>query len=216
MDREKAWIKRALAGDQAAFSHLVEAYQAPIYNLAYRMLGNPAEAEDAAQETFVRVWTRLRTFDIERKFSSWILSIASHYCIDRLRRRRTTQVSLEDILAQQTFADPHDGPERTTLRHEAQQSVRSMMEELPAQYQAVLALRYWYDLSYAEMAEVLDTTRSAIKSRLHRARCMLAKRMRLMESHTGTPENEREAASLPMSTSTYEREAMRNALSASH
>lgn len=216
MDKEKAWIQQALAGDQVAFSCLVEAYQAPIHNLAYRMLGDPVEAEDAAQETFVRAWTRLRTFDVERKFSSWVLSIASHYCIDRLRRRRTAQVPLEDILAQQAFADPHDGPERTLLVHEAQQSIRAMMEDLPTQYRAVLALRYWQDLSYDEMAEMLDTTVSAIKSRLHRARCMLAQRMRLMESNTGIPEDGRESASLSITTSTHNREAMQNALSSSH
>jgi len=216
MDKEKAWIRQALTGNQVAFSSLVEAYQAPIYNLAYRMLGDPAEAEDAAQETFVRAWTRLRTFDVERKFSSWILSIASHYCIDRLRRRRTTQVPLEDILAQQAFADPHVGPERMALDREAQHSIRSMMENLPSQYRAVLTLRYWHDLSYQEMAEMLDTTVSAIKSRLHRARCMLAQRMQMMESHAGTTEPRLESASLTMSTSTHKREAMRNALSPSH
>ena len=91
-DTESNWIQQARAGDQAAsadaFSRLVEAYQTPIYNLAYRMLGNRTEAEDAAQETFIRAYTRLDTYDPGRKFSSWLLSIASHYCVDVLRRRR--------------------------------------------------------------------------------------------------------------------------------
>jgi len=87
-DQEIIWLEKARRGDREAFGRLVEAYQGPVYNLAYRMLGNAAEAEDAAQETFVRMYTRLHTYRPEHKLSSWVLSIASHYCIDRLRRRR--------------------------------------------------------------------------------------------------------------------------------
>ena len=76
MEEEKAWIQRALAGDQEGFACLVEAYQTAVYNLAYRMLGNAAEAEDAAQETFLKAYSRLKTYDSGRKFSSWLLAIA--------------------------------------------------------------------------------------------------------------------------------------------
>ena len=89
----------ARAGDQSAFGRLVIAYQTPVYNLAYRMLGNAAEAEEAAQETFLRAYTHLRSYDPQRPFRSWLLSIASHYCIDRLRRRRITWLPLEDEIA---------------------------------------------------------------------------------------------------------------------
>lgn len=214
MDNEKAWIQQALAGNQAAFSQLVEAYQMPVYNLAYRMLGSPEEAEDAAQETFVRVWTRLHTFDLDRKFSSWILSIASHYCIDCLRRRRTVQVPLEDLLTQQAFSDPGDGPEKVALRRESEQNVHQMMQGLPSHYRVVLALRYWHDLSYDEMARVLDTTPSAIKSRLHRARCMLAERMQPEGDQAGAYEDGQVSLSTPKSR--RNREAMPNALSTSN
>ena len=96
-DSEKTWVRRAIAGDQAAFTKLVEAYQSPVYNLAYRLLGNSLEAEDAAQEAFIRAYTHLQSYDPARKFSSWLLSIASHYCIDVLRRRRANLVSMEDL-----------------------------------------------------------------------------------------------------------------------
>jgi RNA polymerase sigma-70 factor (ECF subfamily) len=214
MDNEKAWIEQALAGNQIAFSHLVEAYQAPVFNLAYRILGNVTEAEDAAQEAFVRAWTRLRTFDPERKFSSWILSIVSHYCIDCLRRRHTTQVPLDDLLAQQAFSDPADGPEKVALHREVEANVRDLMLSLPSQYRVVLALRYWQDLSYDEMAVMLSTTESAIKSRLHRARCMMAERMQLLESQAGTGQDGRASLSVPAPTPN--REAMQNALSRSN
>jgi RNA polymerase sigma-70 factor (ECF subfamily) len=75
MEEEKVWIRQALAGDHEAFTRLVEAYQIPVYNLAYRMLGDAREAEDAAQETFLRAYTRLTTYQRDKKFSSWLLAI---------------------------------------------------------------------------------------------------------------------------------------------
>jgi RNA polymerase sigma-70 factor (ECF subfamily) len=213
MDDEKVWIKQALAGNQKAFTKLVEAYQTPIYNLAYRMLGDPAEAEDAAQETFLRAYTRLHTFKLDKKFSSWILSIASHYCIDCLRKRRTSQVPLEDLLAQQVFSDPHEGPERRTLNRREREMVHMLMETLPEHYRAVLVLRYWHELSYKEMAEVLDTTQSAIKSRLHRARRLLAKHITELEAPSVSDASQSSSSATSNNT---EKEALQNALSASY
>ena len=82
-EQEEVWIREAQAGNKQAFSRLVEAYQRPVYNLTYRMLGSPEEAEDAAQETFLRAYARLEQYDGGHKFSTWIFSIANHHCIDR-------------------------------------------------------------------------------------------------------------------------------------
>ncbi len=173
-EREYAWIQQALAGDQQAFACLVEAYKVPVYNLAYRMLGNAPEAEDAAQETFLRVYTRLNTYQPGRKFSSWLLSIASHYCIDRLRRRRFTWLSLDDMPPWRE--PPCDGvqPEESVLNGEREAEIRALLDCLPPHYRAPVVLRYWYDMSYEEIAETMNITVSAIKSRLHRARQKLA------------------------------------------
>jgi RNA polymerase sigma-70 factor (ECF subfamily) len=173
MDQEREWILRVRAGDAEAFTRLVEAYQTPVYNLAYRMLGNSVEAEDAAQETFIRVYTRLGTYDMNRKFSSWLLSIASHYCIDRLRRRRMTLLSLEDVAFTGHLASDQECPEEAVSRDEKEEQVHQLMDTLPEDYRAAIVLRYWYDCSYKEIAQALDTTESAIKSRLFRARQML-------------------------------------------
>ena len=93
--QELAWLERARAGDDVAFCRLVQAYQVPVYNLAYRMLGNAAEAEDAAQETFLRAYQHLHRYDQKRPFATWLLSIAAHYCIDRLRRRKFAMFSMD-------------------------------------------------------------------------------------------------------------------------
>ncbi len=173
-DDEKRWVARARQGDDDAFTQLVELYQRPVFNLCYRMLGDPVEAEDAAQETFIRAYTRLASYDPNRKFSSWLLAIASHYCIDRLRRRRFNLVSWDDLPPWRWLPDPHPQPEEVTLRHESQRHVRELLDTLPPDYKAAVILRYWYDLSYQEIAETLDSTLPAIKSRLFRARQMMA------------------------------------------
>ena len=172
-DQELLWLEQARRGDQTAFSRLVEAYQRPVYNLCYRMLSNAPEAEDAAQETFVRMFTKLHTYQAERKLSSWVLSIASHYCIDRLRRRRGQWLSLDEESMATTLPSHSRGPEAMALREEARDEVQRLVDALPPAYRVPLVLRYWYDLSYIEIAEVMGLTVQAVKSRLHRARLQM-------------------------------------------
>ncbi len=177
-EKEKEWIQQAREGDQVAFGRLVVAYQTPVYNLAYRMLGNSDEAEEAAQETFLRVYTKLHTYDPQRSFSSWILSIASHYCIDRLRRRRINWLPFEDEFAAPIqFTNSKPGPEATVAQREREDQVQQLLASLSPTDRAAITLLYWYDHSYEEIAESLDLTVSAVKSRLFRARRALAKEM---------------------------------------
>jgi RNA polymerase sigma-70 factor (ECF subfamily) len=177
-EQEKEWLLQAQQGDQQAFAKLVEAYQLAVFNLAYRMLGNPSEAEDAAQETFLRAYTRLHTCDPQRKFSSWILAIASHYCIDRLRRRRGKDpVSLEELNSGRWLPDGKLKPEEQALRQEQSVLIQRLLGELPADYRLVIILRYWHDLSYEEIAQITQTTESAVKSRLHRARQVMGEKL---------------------------------------
>ncbi|HSJ55923.1 MAG TPA: sigma-70 family RNA polymerase sigma factor [Anaerolineae bacterium] len=175
MDQERAWIEQALQGDRKAFGQLVRAYERPVYNLTYRMLGDPAEAEDAAQETFLRAYAKLATYQPGRKFVNWVLSIASHHCIDRLRRRqRAPQLSLDGPSPPVWLASDAPQPDQVVSKKEQRERVRRVLDALPPDYRAAVVLRYWYDLSYREIAETMDTTESAIKSRLHRARQMMA------------------------------------------
>ena len=168
----------ALTGDREAFGQLVRAYERPVYNLTYRMLGDPAEAEDAAQETFLRAFNKLATYQPERKFVNWLLSIASHHCIDRLRRRnRAPQLSLDGPMPPQWLTSDAPRPEQVVDKKQRREQVRQVLETLPADYRAAVVLRYWYGLSYREIATTMDTTESAIKSRLHRARRMMAERL---------------------------------------
>jgi RNA polymerase sigma-70 factor (ECF subfamily) len=174
-DSEKSWIQQAVAGDQDAFTRLVEAYQNPVYNLAYRLLGNSVEAEDAAQETFIRAYLHLDSYDLGRKFSSWLLSIASHYCIDLLRRRRMNLVSMDDLPPMVELSMPHTTqPEQIVVQGQAAGDVQRLLEALSPAYRTPIILRYWYDMPYKEIAELMGVTESTVKTRLHRARAKLA------------------------------------------
>jgi RNA polymerase sigma-70 factor (ECF subfamily) len=176
LDEEKVWLEQARQGDKAAFGQLIKAYQTPVYNLAYRMLNNAGEAEEAAQEAFVRAYTRLHTYKPEHKFSTWMLSITSNYCIDLIRKRRALLLSIDEPLPPHPalMSENSKGPEAQLLLNEQQKMVQSLLQELPEDYRQAVVLRYWHEMSYEEIAEMLDTTISAIKSRLFRARRQLA------------------------------------------
>ena len=171
---EQIWILQALQGDQYAFAQLVTRYQRQVYNLAYRMLQNAQDAEDATQEAFLRTYRALPSFKVGKKFSSWLLSITSNLCIDVLRRRRYIWLSLEDVsfrLASSTAEDP----DRRVLRQEHTDQVQQLLHCLSDKYRLVVILRYWYDMSYKEIAETMDLNLNTVKTRLHRARHMLAR-----------------------------------------
>lgn len=176
MNEEQVWLERARRGDKAAFGQLIEAYQAPVYNLAYRMLNNSGEAEEAAQEAFIRAYTRLDSYDPTHKFSTWLLSITSNFCIDQIRKRRAVLLSIEEPLPPHPalHSDNDKGPEGQYLANEREVLVQAMLNELPAEYREAVVLRYWYDMSYEEIAEIQQTSVSAVKSRLFRARRQLA------------------------------------------
>lgn len=165
---ELRWIEAAVRGDHQAFARLVETYKVAVYNLAYRMLKNAAEAEDAAQEIFLRAYTKLATYDRERKFSTWLLSIASNYCIDVIRRRRATLVDLDEV----AFAVPSTapGPEGSAIHREQREAVARAISHLPDSYRLVTVLRYYNDCSYEEIERITGLTEATIKTRLFRAR----------------------------------------------
>lgn len=176
LNEEQVWLDQARRGDKAAFGKIVEAYQGPVFNLAYRMMGNPGEAEEAAQEAFIRAFTRLDSYNPNHKFSTWMLSITSNYCIDLLRKRRALLLSIDEPLPPHPalMSDKSKGPESQLEESEQQEMVQALLAELPADYRQAVVLRYWHELSYEEIAEMMDTSVSAIKSRLFRARRQLA------------------------------------------
>jgi RNA polymerase sigma-70 factor (ECF subfamily) len=168
-------LQRALAGDEEAFTRVVETYQTPVYNLCARMLGDGLEAEDAAQETFWRAYQALNRYDRQRPFATWLLSIAAHYCIDQQRKRRLPSLPITDM-NEELMPDVSPGPENIALFWERDARLHDLLDQLNPPDRAALILRYWYDFSEEEIATSLKLTVSAVKSRLHRARLLLAQR----------------------------------------
>jgi RNA polymerase sigma-70 factor, ECF subfamily len=172
------WVEGTLNGNQDAFAELVNTYQNAVYNLCYRMLGERTEAEDATQEAFLRAYLNIDRYDPARSFKTWVLSIASNHCIDRLRKRRLTWLSLDEPLPPNIhLSSDEPEPEQAAVYNERSQAIQTLLSTLSSEYRAAVVLRYWYDYSYAEIADILDTTESAIKSRLFRARQSLADRL---------------------------------------
>jgi RNA polymerase sigma-70 factor (ECF subfamily) len=170
---EQGWVEAARQGDKQAFSQLVQAYQRPVFNLTYRMLGSSEEAEDAAQETFLRAYARLAQYDPQMKFSTWVFSIANHHCIDRLRKRRATHISIDDNPVLENLQEDTPQPEHRALDQEQSVELQALISLLEPEYRTPLVLRYWEEMGYEEIAEAMGVTVAAVKSRLFRARQQL-------------------------------------------
>ncbi len=175
MAEDRELINRVLKGDHQSFTELVERYESVVYNLAYRMLGDGFEAEDATQEVFLRVYCHLHRYDPERPFKTWVLSIASNHCIDRIRRRRAITLSIESLFpAHPALTSREPNPEEAAARNERSATLQNMLDNLSPAHRIVIVLHYWHGLSCTEIAAMLGTREGTVKSRLFRARQMLA------------------------------------------
>lgn len=166
---ESIWLVRAQKGEDGAFTHLVEVYQKPVFNLCYRMLENAEDAEDAAQETFLRAYKSMKAYDSNRPFGTWLLSIAAHHCIDQVRKRRLTFISIDDDPYPQIEVD-EPGPEGKLSNKESDLQIQNLLNTLGPVDRAAVVMYYWYEFPYEEIAAELHISTSAVKSRLHRAR----------------------------------------------
>jgi len=168
------WLSRARRGDPDAYGLIVRRYQTAVFNVCYRLLHDRAEAEDAAQEAFIRAYIRLETFDVTRPFGPWIKRVAANLCLNRLEARPPAAVELDEERDRAPEGDPEAAREQT----ESAQAVRAAIASLPPRYRAAIELRHFQNLSYAEMAAALDLPLSDVKSHLFRARKLLAERLK--------------------------------------
>jgi RNA polymerase sigma-70 factor (ECF subfamily) len=177
--------ERAQHGSVEAFEALVAAHQSRVYGLALQLLRDPEDAEDAAQEAFVRCYASLDRYNPDMSFGGWLYRIAYNHCLDVLRRRRRapsvdsgatdSELSLVDALP-----DPGPGVEELVERGEGASTLRRALEGLSEEHRRVLTLRYMLDLPYAEMARVLDVPESTVTMRLYHAKKALRARLARM------------------------------------
>lgn len=175
-EEEAAVIRRVNEGDVNAFEELVAAYEKNVYNLALRMTGNAQDAEDMAQEAFIKAYNSLPSFRGDSKFSVWLYRIVSNVCLDFLRRqnrRPTSSLSVEDEDGEETQLDVPDesqSPELLLERSLTRDAVQRGLLALSGEQRQILLLREIQGLSYEEIAQALELETGTVKSRIFRAR----------------------------------------------
>lgn len=178
---DKYWVSRAIKGSQEAYAELMAVYQRPVFSVIVRMVRDPALAEDLTQESFVKAFRALQSFDTSRKFSSWLFTIAHNTTIDYIRRKQIPTVPIdgsnrdEEGASLEFLAVARDASPEDDLAHrELADDLESALARLRPEYAEVLVLRFQQDLSYEEIAGIANLPLGTVKTHLYRARKALA------------------------------------------
>ncbi|MEH7093518.1 RNA polymerase sigma factor SigW [Neobacillus vireti] len=180
----KKRIKQVIKGDQDAFGEIVEIYKNSVYQLCYRMLGNRHEAEDLAQEAFIRAYVNIQSFNQDLKFSTWLFRIATNLCIDRLRKKKPDYyldaevAGTEGLTMYSQISSDSPLPESEVESLELQETVQKEILKLPEKYRSAIVLKYMEDMSLNEISEILDLPLGTVKTRIHRGREALRQQLR--------------------------------------
>jgi RNA polymerase sigma-70 factor (ECF subfamily) len=176
-ESELRLIQRALNRDMEAWAEIMNNYKRAVFGVSLGILKNVADAEDTTQEAFIRAYEKLHTYNMQKKFSTWLFTVAANLCKNKLRRAKfSTALKSESMLV-----DERD-PAMIAAQDEMQQKVRKALDNLRYDYRAPMVLRFYADLDYKEIAEVLDVPEGTIKTRLHRGKQELR---RLLEQEGG-------------------------------
>jgi RNA polymerase sigma-70 factor (ECF subfamily) len=168
MTDDEDLMPRVAKGDMDAFEDLVERHQQGALNTAYHFLGDRAQAEDVAQEAFLRVLAAAERYEPRAAFRTYLFTVIWRLCVDR--HRRTDPAPLESVAPRES---PAEGPPQATFRRERAELVQSALAELPSRQRMAAVLKYFEEMSYNEIAEVLDCSTQAVDSLLSRARARL-------------------------------------------
>jgi RNA polymerase sigma-70 factor (ECF subfamily) len=187
--RESRLLRKLKERDEAAFREMVDEYGDRIYNLTYRMLGNRAEAEDLAQEVFITVFKSIDSFRGDSKFSTWLYRITANHCKNRIkylaRRHDRSRAELDDRIEGQSGADgpalsaprPSPRPDQQLEGAQMELVLQDAIAELDEEQRILVILRDVEDLSYEEICAITELPEGTVKSRLHRARMALRKKL---------------------------------------
>lgn len=177
-------IRDAILGDQMAYAEIVHRFRGQIFTLILRMVRQKDEAEDLTQETFIKAFKALPSFNAEYAFSTWLYKIAVNNCIDHFRKKRLktfpldNPIQVKDKELQREFPDDDSTPETGIMENERQMQIQDAIDSLPEKYRQVILLRHAHDKSYEEIAEELHIPIGTVKVRIFRAREMLKKKLK--------------------------------------
>ncbi len=176
-------IQRALTGDQSAYKALLKRYQNGIHNMIYQMIKNREETEDLVQETFIKAFHSLESYNPHYAFSTWLYKIAFNNCIDAIRKKKLKTLPLDKPIplkegeVQQEIRDDSRCPEKDFIFSEKRDLIQNTIAALPERYRAVLIMRHQEDRSYEEISRILKIPLGTVKARIFRAREMLKKKL---------------------------------------
>jgi|GEM_PF-522113 len=179
-DEERKIIGKVIAGDRNAYALLVNAYQGPVFNLAYRMTLNYEDAGDLAQETFLKAYLHLRSFDTGKSLFTWIYTIALNLTRNHLKKKGRERAG--EIIDKAFYEAGGGAQAEGMIRSQEILQMESCLLKLPVALREAIVLRYYQDLSYDEAAAILNSTASAVKMRVYRG---LEKLKQLMEDKAG-------------------------------
>jgi len=166
--RERQVIKTVLHGDRDAFGLLVDAYKDRIFNLAYRMTGNYDDASDLAQETFIRAFARLHRFDQERPFFTWLYTIGLNIVRNHLRQDKRQRRHEDGTASDHDRYDPAGDPEHDVMSRQTSQMIEQCLEGISAEMREAVVLRFFHEVSFDDMADIMGISSSAAKMRVYR------------------------------------------------
>ncbi len=181
-------IRRAREGDETAFAALVDRYAKPVLNFIWRIIGDRTDAEDLAQDSFVRAWQRLNSFRENRAaFSTWLFQIARNAAIDRLRARaRRPQTPLDEIAVEPASSRP--GPDAEARHNELGAAIAAAVAELPEDQRTAFVLAEYHGMAMREISVVMDCSEKSVENRLYRARQFLREKLEPWGNSFSKPE----------------------------
>lgn len=179
-------------GNEEVFEEIVRRYQKKVYHTTYRMMGNPEDANDLAQEVFIRVYRNLERFQGKSSFSTWLFTIATNICRDELRKRQrrvpvqsiSEPIHFEDGELEREIADESMAPETMSLHRELHDEIQAVIEQLPTEQKEAIILRELQGFSYEEIAEIAGVSLGTVKSRISRARMNMRKGLSVLIAST--------------------------------
>jgi RNA polymerase sigma-70 factor, ECF subfamily len=165
---EVSLLRASLQGDTGAWGEMISRYKDAVFGLCLGFMRNRADAEDISHDAFIRAYLNLRRYDLDRKFSTWLFTIAANLCRNQLRYRRHHPSTEEPFQMR-----GGDDPAKLVSAEERQARIRVALDKLPYSYRAPLTLRFYNDLPYQEISEILSIPEGTVKTRIHRGKAML-------------------------------------------
>jgi RNA polymerase sigma-70 factor (ECF subfamily) len=177
---DETLVARVLKGENAAFGILIKRYEKQIYSFAYNLTNNKDDAQDFAQEAFIKIYNNLHKYDKSRSFFPWMYKVSTNVCYSKLKQSRpkVNEVPLEKVIEfSPLIPDRATNPEEYSQTRELQRLVKQAITELPEKYRVPLVLKYLEDMSYKDISDTMDIPISTIETRLYRGRALLQKRL---------------------------------------